>query len=193
MSHGAVNGRAAVSVLPKPATPLSATFCNMAQTVDRSQRYSVPFPGWLGQPNRFVVVSGFQFFVRSGKGRSSSRRLRSASRSARKGSSDRNASAAGRRAALAELVFRSALTPEHAQGRWTMRRAFLETAPASDAARVDVGHGASLCTKAAEPILHHLISGRSSLAPLPKCLIHEAEARRGWAPSERAAGCAGHG
>src|SRR5207245_9128913 len=46
---------------------------------------TVTFPGWLGQPNRFVVVSGFQFFVRSGKGRSSSRRLRSASRSARKG------------------------------------------------------------------------------------------------------------
>src|SRR5260370_21732259 len=57
------------------------------------------------------------FFVRSGKGRSSSRRLRSGSRSARKGSSDRNASAAWRRAALASLVFRSALTPEHAEGR----------------------------------------------------------------------------
>jgi hypothetical protein len=42
-----------------------------------------------------------QFFVRSGKGRSSSRRLRSGSRSARKGSRDRNASAAWRRAALA--------------------------------------------------------------------------------------------
>jgi WD40-like Beta Propeller Repeat len=36
-----------------------------------------------------------QFFVRSGKGRSSSRRLRSGSRSARKGSRDRNASAFG--------------------------------------------------------------------------------------------------
>ena len=43
-----------------------------------------------------AVVFGFccQFFVRSGKGRSSSRRLRSGSRSARKGSRDRNASGA---------------------------------------------------------------------------------------------------
>jgi hypothetical protein len=57
------------------------------------------------------------FFARSGKGRSSSRRLRSGSRSARKGSRDRSASAAWRRAALASLVFRSALTPEHAEGR----------------------------------------------------------------------------
>src|SRR5258706_14285022 len=39
-----------------------------------------------------VVVFGcWRFFVRSGKGRSSSRRLRSGSRSARKGSRDRNA------------------------------------------------------------------------------------------------------
>src|SRR6202023_2553499 len=56
-----------------------------------------------------AIVFGFssQFFVRSGKGRSSSRRLRSGSRSARKGSRDRNASGAWRRAALASLVFRS--------------------------------------------------------------------------------------
>ena len=40
-----------------------------------------------------------QFFVRSGKGRSSSRRLRSGSRSARKGSRDRTASGAWRLAA----------------------------------------------------------------------------------------------
>src|ERR1700746_137476 len=45
-------------------------------------------------------------------------RLRSGSRSARKGSRDRNASGAWRLAALASLVFRSALTPEHAEGRW---------------------------------------------------------------------------
>src|SRR5260221_279792 len=45
----------------------------------------------------FSVYS--QFFVRSGKGRSSSRRLRSGSRSARKGSRDRNASKAWRLAA----------------------------------------------------------------------------------------------
>src|ERR1700738_366596 len=66
-----------------------------------------------------AVVFGFccQFFVRSGKGRSSSRRLRSGSRRARKGSRDRNASGAWRRAALASLVFRSALTPEKAEGR----------------------------------------------------------------------------
>src|SRR6202011_2531801 len=51
------------------------------------------------------------------EGRSSSRRLRSGSRSARKGSRDRNASKAWRLAALASLVFRSALTPEHAEGR----------------------------------------------------------------------------
>src|SRR5206468_5222225 len=56
-----------------------------------------------------AIVFGFssQFLVRSGKGRSSSRRLRSGSRSARKGSRDRNASGAWRRAALASLVFRS--------------------------------------------------------------------------------------
>jgi len=42
---------------------------------------------------------------------------RSGSWSARKGSRDRNASAAWRRVALASLVFRSALTPEHAEGR----------------------------------------------------------------------------
>jgi hypothetical protein len=59
----------------------------------------------------------FQFFVRSGKGRSSSRRLRSGPRSARRGSRDRNASRAWRLAALASLVLRSALTPEHAAGR----------------------------------------------------------------------------
>src|SRR5215471_2147524 len=58
------------------------------------------------------------------EGRSSSRRLRSGSRSARKGSRDRNASGAWRCAAVAQLVFRSALTPEHAEGRWTARRAF---------------------------------------------------------------------
>ena len=52
----------------------------------------------------------------AGRGRSPSRRLRSGSRSARKGSRDRNVSGAWRRAALAELVFRSALTPEHAEG-----------------------------------------------------------------------------
>ena len=51
------------------------------------------------------------------EGRSSSRRLRSGSRSARKGSRDRNASAAWRLCRLASLVFRSALTPEHAEGR----------------------------------------------------------------------------
>src|ERR1700732_93150 len=64
-----------------------------------------------------AVVIGFcsQFFVRSGKGRFSSRRLRSGSRSARRGSRDRNASGAWRLAALARLVFRSALTPEHAE------------------------------------------------------------------------------
>jgi hypothetical protein len=65
-----------------------------------------------------VVVFGLlQFFVRSGKGRSSSRRLRSGSRSARKGSRDRNGSQAWRLGRLASLVFRSALTPEHAEGR----------------------------------------------------------------------------
>src|SRR5271155_498375 len=88
--------------------------------------------GFVDSPlegGRFELVWGFscqvvfsvycQFFVRSGKGRSSSRRLRSGSRSARKGSRDRNASTAWRLAALASLVFRSALTPEHAEGRLT--------------------------------------------------------------------------
>src|ERR1700756_5480857 len=49
------------------------------------------------------------------KGRSSSRRLRSGSRSARKGSRDRNASQGLAACRLAALVFRSALTPEHAE------------------------------------------------------------------------------
>src|SRR3954451_12849044 len=62
-----------------------------------------------------VVLGLLQFFVRSGKGRSSSRRLRSGSRSARKGSRDRNGSKAWRLGRLASLVFRSALTPEHAE------------------------------------------------------------------------------
>jgi hypothetical protein len=55
------------------------------------------------------------FFVRSGKGPSSSRRLRSGSRSARKVSRDRNASKSLAACRLAALVFRSALTPEHAE------------------------------------------------------------------------------
>jgi hypothetical protein len=49
------------------------------------------------------------------KGRSSSRRLGSGSRSARKGSRDRNASQGLAACRLAALVFRSALTPEHAE------------------------------------------------------------------------------
>src|SRR6202521_2937930 len=69
-------------------------------------------------PVKWLFSIYCRVFVRSGKGRSSSRRLRSGSRSARKGSRDRNASGAWRLAALARLVFRSALTPEHAEGRW---------------------------------------------------------------------------
>ena len=63
---------------------------------------------FVGFADRSLFGAGKPFFVR---------RLRSGSRSARKGSRDRNASAAWRRAALASLVFRSALTPEHAEGR----------------------------------------------------------------------------
>ena len=55
------------------------------------------------------------------------------------------------------------------------------------------GAGTAVLMHTAEAVLHHLISGRSSLAPVPKCLIHEAEARWGWALSESAAGVAGHG
>ena len=65
-----------------------------------------------------VVVFGFLPVLCSEReSRSSSRRLRSGSRSARKGSRDRNGSTAWRLAALAALVFRSALTPEHAERR----------------------------------------------------------------------------
>src|SRR6266481_5073623 len=65
-----------------------------------------------------VVIFGLLAVLCSEReSRSSSRRLRSGSRSARKGSRDRNASIAWRLAALAALVFRSALTPEHAEGR----------------------------------------------------------------------------
>jgi hypothetical protein len=67
--------------------------------------FKMPFPGqgifelvW-GFSCQVVVFGLLQFFVRSGKGRSSSRRLRSGSRSARKGSRDRNASTAWRLAA----------------------------------------------------------------------------------------------
>ena len=67
-------------------------------------------------PDLYGAFPVKRFFIRSGKGRSSSPRLRSSSRSARKGSRDRNASGAWRLAALASLVFRSALTPEHAEG-----------------------------------------------------------------------------
>src|SRR5215472_8515794 len=75
----------------------------------------LPVAGQLIRWLLFAVC--FQFFVRSGKGGSSSRRLRSGPRSARRGSRDRNASRAWRLATLASLVFRSALTPENAAGR----------------------------------------------------------------------------
>jgi hypothetical protein len=68
-------------------------------------------------PVKWSFLVFCRFFVRSGKGRSSSRRLRSGSRSARKGSRDRNGSKAWRLCRLASLVFRSALTPEHAERR----------------------------------------------------------------------------
>ena len=88
-------------VSPAQSRPLAARW------VDRSQ---------LREINRASSLFG-------GGGRSPSRRLRSGSRSARKGSRDRNASGAWRLAALAELVFRSALTPEHAERGCTARRA----------------------------------------------------------------------
>src|SRR5262249_28342567 len=76
--------------------------------------------GWAVDP--LAVVCGlFPVLCSERKGRSSSRRLRSDPRSARRGSRDRNASRAWRLAALASLVFRSALTPEHAAGRQTAR------------------------------------------------------------------------
>src|SRR5882762_10383330 len=66
----------------------------------------------------FLSSSCFWFLLRvlcsEREGRSSSRRLGSGSRSARKGSRDRNASGAWRLCRLASLVFRSALTSEHA-------------------------------------------------------------------------------
>src|SRR6202011_5334726 len=62
-----------------------------------------------------VVLGLLSVLCSEREGRSSSRRLRSGSRNARKGSRDRNASGAWRLAALARLVFRSALTPEHAE------------------------------------------------------------------------------
>src|SRR5215470_10555314 len=64
-----------------------------------------------------VVFLGLPVLCSERESRSSSRRLRSGSRSARKGSRDRNGSKAWRHAALAALVFRSALRPEHAERR----------------------------------------------------------------------------
>src|SRR6202043_430281 len=75
-------------------------------------------------PVKGVVLVLLRVLCSERESRSSSRRLRSGSRSARKGSRDRNASAAWRRAALASLVFRSALTPEHAEGRWNSQMGF---------------------------------------------------------------------
>src|SRR5690348_7743948 len=56
----------------------------------------------------WVVV---KFFVRSGKGRFSSRRLQSGSRSARKGSRDRNASGALAACRLSEACVSQRLDP----------------------------------------------------------------------------------
>ena|SRR6516162_6190251 len=66
----------------------------------------------------FPVKWSFWFvavFCSERQGRFSSRRLRSGSRSARKRSRDRNASQSLAACRLATLVFRSALTPEHAE------------------------------------------------------------------------------
>ena len=95
---------------------------------------TVTFPGSAVASDLVIVVVLLAVLCSELKGRSSSRRLRSASRSARRVSRDRNASPAWRLVRLASLVFRSALTPEHAEGRWTARRALLETAPVSAAA-----------------------------------------------------------
>ena len=62
-----------------------------------------------------VVLVCSRFFVRSGKAVLRPVALRSGSRSARKGSRDRNASQGLAACRLAVLVFRSALTPEHAE------------------------------------------------------------------------------
>src|SRR6516165_12722437 len=81
-----------------------------------------------------AIVSGLLSVLCSEReSRSSSRRLRSGSRSARKGSRDRNGSQAWRLAASRRLCFRSALTPEHAEGGGTGDGPFFE-APASDGA-----------------------------------------------------------
>src|SRR5271166_293900 len=58
-------------------------------------RIFVPQTSHEGGTVKRLFFGFSQFFVRSGKGRSSSRRLRSGSRSARKGSRDRNASELG--------------------------------------------------------------------------------------------------
>ena len=74
------------------------------------------FPGgWAVDPLMVLCVL-LTVLCSERESRSSSRRLRSGSRSARKESRDRNASGAWRLAAVASLVFRSALTPEHAEG-----------------------------------------------------------------------------
>ena len=70
------------------------------------------------------------FFVRKLEGRSSSRRLRSDPGVRGRGQGTETLAELGGVSAVAQLVFRSALTPEHAEGRWTARRAFLQTAPA---------------------------------------------------------------
>jgi hypothetical protein len=117
---------------PGPMSRLALGWCHWRGAEARSGHVlspwkpivTVTFANWLGHswPSR-LCLAVFTFFVRSGNGRSSSRRLRSAARSARKASRDQNASGAGRRAALAQLVFCSALTPENGQGQSTGRRA----------------------------------------------------------------------
>src|SRR5438270_9895222 len=87
----------------KPGTkPLFVPSSEMAESLAFSDAPREPRVGFelvWGFSCQVVVFGLLQFFVRSGKGRSSSRRPRSGSRSARKGSRDRNGSKAWRLAA----------------------------------------------------------------------------------------------
>src|SRR5271165_2192140 len=84
---------AMVADRPEPKGAPARARCGRHQSAPLARGFRQTCMGLFLSSGCFGFCS--QFFVRSGKGRSSSRRLRSGSRSARKGSRDRNASELG--------------------------------------------------------------------------------------------------
>jgi len=102
-----------VSRVARTVNPVLVLFCSWASSLFGAGRpFFVPSPA-IRLPERAQGVKG----PKRGRSLAACRpRLRPPSRGQ----------------ALAQLVFRSALTPEHAKGRWIARRAFLEATPTSD-------------------------------------------------------------